>query len=373
MNVPPRGFWPVLGALRFLLAMWVLFDHTYNFGPADRAIPVLTRSGLMAVMCFFVISGFSIHHSIATRPAGYFRRRLLRIFPLNALAVLIGWFGWSVLGLSGGYGTPAVPPSVWQFIGCIFLLEAFFPIMIGFLYPAWSLSIEAVYYLLAPLFRKIEGRRYIPGIMIVSGLLFVAWPLIRDEYVAGRNSYWLTGIVMLWAWLAGWVAYTNAGNRRYLVSLGIAGLASVATQARFFDVTKISSAAVNGVAWIGPLMLVFYRIGDVGGRVAAVFDYLGEISFPLYILHYPVLFVVSSSLFKAHPNLNYGITQVAISLAAAALAYHLVDRPLRMPGASLAQAARAWRGLVAGRRASPAVGNGRGELPEAAPRLGTTS
>ena len=57
MNMPPRGFWPVLGALRFLLAMWVLFDHTYNFGPADRAIPVLTRSGLMAVMCFFVISG----------------------------------------------------------------------------------------------------------------------------------------------------------------------------------------------------------------------------------------------------------------------------------------------------------------------------
>ncbi|MFN5682962.1 hypothetical protein [Bradyrhizobium sp.] len=107
--------------------------------------------------------------------------------------------------------------------------------------------------------------------------------------------------------------------------------------------TNVSSAAVNGVAWIGTLMLVFYRIGDVGGRVAAVFDYLGEISFPLYILHYPVLFVVSSSLFKAHPNLNYGITQVAISLAAAALAYHLVDRPLRVPGASLAQAARAWR------------------------------
>ncbi|MGJ4996380.1 acyltransferase family protein [Bradyrhizobium sp. HKCCYLS3077] len=367
MIQPHREFWPVLGGLRFLLAMWVLFDHTYNFGPAERAIPVLTRSGLMAVMCFFVISGFSIHHSIAMRPEGYLRRRLLRILPLNALAVGIGWFGWSVLGLSGGYGTPPVPPSVWQFIGCLLLLEAFLPIMIGFLYPAWSLSIEAVYYLLAPLFRKLEGRPHVPALMIASSVLFVAWPLFRNEYVAGGSSYWLTGIVMLWAWLAGWIAYAHPGHRRYLVWLGLAGLASIATQARFFDVTNVSSAAVNAVAWIGTLMLVFYRIGKVGGRVAAMFDYLGEISFPLYILHYPVLFVVSSSLFKAYPDLNSGVVHVVISLTAAVLAYHLVDKPLRKPGAGMGQAIRAW----AGRRRT--TDSGRGELAEAAPRLGASS
>ncbi|MGJ5219436.1 acyltransferase family protein [Bradyrhizobium oligotrophicum] len=336
MNEPHRGFWPVLGGIRFLLAMWVLFDHTYNVGPAERAIPVLTKSGLMAVMCFFVISGFSIHHSIATRPDGYLRRRFLRIFPLNALAVVIGWVAWSVLGASGGYLVPSEPPTAWQFIGCMLLLEAFLPIMISFLYPAWSLSIEAVYYLLAPPFKKLEGRPHIPAIMIASGLFFVAWPLFRNEYVAGRNSYWLTAIVMLWAWLAGWVAYKQPRDRRYLVLLGIAGLAAVATQARFFDVRNFGSAAVNCVAWIGTLVVVFYRIGDVGGRTAAVFDYLGEISFPLYILHYPVLFAVAGSLFRVYPNLNWGVTHVVIALGAAMLAYHWVDKPLRLsPGTGL--------------------------------------
>lgn len=330
MNDPHRGFWPILGGVRFLLAIWVLFDHTYNFGPAERAIPVLTKSGLMAVMCFFVISGFSIHHSIATRPAGYLRRRVLRILPLNALAVLIAWLAWSMFGTSGGYLAPAKPPTPLQFIGCMLLLEAVLPIMISFLYPAWSLSIEAVYYLLAPLFKRLDGRPHIPAMMIASGLSFVAFPLFPDDYVADHSSFWLTALVMLWAWLAGWVAYRQPRDLRYLIGLGIAGLAGVATQAKFFDVAGFASAAVNCVAWIGTLVLVFYRVGEVGGRTAAAFEYLGELSFPLYILHYPVLFAVSSSLFKHYPNLNYGITQVIVSIAAAILAYHLVDKPLRV-------------------------------------------
>ena len=102
MNVPPRGFWPVLGALRFLLAMWVLFDHTYNFGPADRAIPVLTRSGLMAVMCFFVISGFLITSHLLTRTprtgrdfVDFWARRIRRLLPasLLVLAATVGFVG----------------------------------------------------------------------------------------------------------------------------------------------------------------------------------------------------------------------------------------------------------------------------------------
>ena len=139
-------FWPVLSGCRFVLALWVLFDHTYNFGPAERAIPVLTKSGLMAVICFFVISGFSIHHAIQTKPNHYFYRRFWRIAPMNTLAVLIGWIAWSVFGVSGGYGTPPIPPTIGDFLGCLFLLEFILPVMVPFFYPAWSLSVEALYY-----------------------------------------------------------------------------------------------------------------------------------------------------------------------------------------------------------------------------------
>ena len=336
MDTPKPGFWSFLAGLRFLFAMWVLFDHTYNFGPADRAIPVLTKSGLMAVMCFFVISGFSIHHSILAKPTGYLRRRFWRILPLNALAVLIGWFAWSVLGLSGGYGTPQVPPTAWQFIGCLFLLEVFLPVMIEFLFPAWSLSIEALYYLCAPLFKRSHGTQFIPILMTASCLFFIAWPFIRNEYIAARYSYEFAALGMLWAWLAGWVAYQRPKDIAFLALLVAGGLMSVWSQAKFFAIVDYASAAVTCVAWIGILFVVFFRLGQFEGRAARLLDYLGELSFPLYLLHYPVLFVFTSSLFKALPELNYGITQVAISLATAMIAYHYIDKPLRAFGSSAA-------------------------------------
>jgi peptidoglycan/LPS O-acetylase OafA/YrhL len=345
MDAPKSGFWSILAGTRFLFAMWVLFDHTYNFGPTDRAIPVLTKSGLMAVMCFFVISGFSIHHSIQTKPAGYLRRRFWRIFPLNALAVLIGWFGWSVLGLSGGYGTPQVPPSMWDFIGCLFLLEVALPVMIEFLFPAWSLSVEALYYLCAPVFRRVEGTWIIPVLMTASCLFFVAWPFIRNEYIAARYSYEFAALAMLWAWLAGWVAYQRPRNITYLAMLVVGGLFSIWSQAKFFAIVDFASGAVNCVAWTGILFVVFFRLGQIGGIAAALLDYLGEISFPLYLLHYPVLFVLTSSLFKVHPELNYGIVQVLLALVAAMISYQYVDKPLRVFGSRPILGRDLWNGL----------------------------
>jgi peptidoglycan/LPS O-acetylase OafA/YrhL len=334
-NLPRAGFWPVLAGIRFLLAAWVLFDHTYNFGPADRAIPVLTKSGLMAVMCFFVISGFSIHHSIEMKPEGYFRRRFWRIFPLNALAVSIGWFAWSVAGLSGGYGTPQIPPTPWDFIGCLFLLEVIAPVMIPFFFPAWSLSIEALYYLCAPLFKRSEGNVLIPLLMLGSCAFFAAWPLFRDEYIAARYSYEFAAMAMLWSWLAGWVAYRRPRSILYLAPLIIGGMVCIWGQKKYFAIEDFASMAVTLIAWIGILLVVFYRLGAIRGAAAAVCNYLGEISFPLYLLHYPVLFAVSSSVFKRYPDLNHGFVQVLVSLFVAMLAYRYVDKPLRSPSVSV--------------------------------------
>jgi peptidoglycan/LPS O-acetylase OafA/YrhL len=329
MSAPHPGFWPVLACIRFLLSMWVLFDHTYNFGPAERAIPVLTKSGLMAVMCFFVISGFSIRHSIVAKPEGYFRRRFWRIFPVNALAVFIGWFSWSVLGLSGGYGTPQIPPTAWDFIGCLLLLEVIVPVMIPFFFPAWSLSVEALYYACAPLFKWTDGNRTIPVLMIASCLFFIAWPFLRDEYIAARYSYGFAAVGMLWAWLAGWVAYGRPKDVVYTVALIFGGFVCVWSQAKFFSIVDFASVAVTLTAWVGVLFVVFFRVGRIEGVTSRVFDYLGEISFPLYLLHYPVLFALTSSVLKHHPDLNYGFVQVVIAILVAVLAYQYVDKPLR--------------------------------------------
>ena len=303
---------------------------------------------------------------MAERPRGYARRRFWRIFPINALAVGIGWFAWSVLGLSGGYGTPQVPPTAWSFIACLLLLEVFFPVMIDFLFPAWSLSIEAVYYVFAPLLTRLRSDPVVAVLMAVSCAAFVAWPFFIDDYVAGGRSYGATAVVMLWCWLAGWVAYARPGNRLYLSALICGGLAGIYTQAKFFGIVDFKSAAANCVAWAAVLFIVFYRVGGVANeRVNAISDYLGEISYPVYLLHYPLLFALTSSILKAHPEWNYGMVQVGAALAVAVVAYHYVDKPLRAFGSSrwTRRRATAPSGLDSDPNVGPAI-----DRQELAPR-----
>jgi peptidoglycan/LPS O-acetylase OafA/YrhL len=328
-SVQDSDIWSLLAGLRFFFAMWVLFDHTYNFGPADRAMPIFTKSGLVAVMCFFVISGFSIHHSIASRPRGYGARRFWRIAPTNVLAVAIGWFAYVVLGLSGGYGTPPVTPTAIQWIGSLLILQCVFPVAIHFLFPAWSLSIEVLYYLAAPILVKQCDSVAIPIAAALSCLLFVMWPFIRDIYIAEPTCL-IAAAAFLWAWLAGWLAYSHRGDRFMVVGFVVGGWLGIWTQAKFFAIVDFTSGAANLLAWALTLLIVFFRVGTpANDRGRITLNYLGEISYPLYLLHYPVLFALTSSLLKIHPDWNSGIVQVIIALAVAVLAYHLVDRPLR--------------------------------------------
>lgn len=282
-------------------------------------------------MCFFVISGFSIHHSITVAPPGYVQRRFWRIFPINALAVGMGWFAWSVLNLSGGYGTPQVAPTAWDFIGCLLFLEVVLPVMIEFLYPAWSLSVEVLYYTFAPLLKRYRGELLIALLMTASCVLFIAWPFIRDEYIAAQFHYRIPALAMLWAWLAGWVAYSHPRHSVYLAALIAGGLAGIYTQAKFFAIEDVTSGIVTCVSWIGTLAIVFYRPGTIDNkRCNAFFSYLGDLSYPLfYLLHYPLLFALTSSILKTHPEWNYGLVQVAMSFLVAMLAFHYLDKPLR--------------------------------------------
>jgi peptidoglycan/LPS O-acetylase OafA/YrhL len=328
-SIQNSNIWPLLAGLRFFFAIWVLFDHTYNFGPVQRAMPIFTKSGLVAVLCFFVISGFSIHHSIAGRPKGYGGRRFWRIAPTNVLAVAIGWFAYAVLGLSGGYGTPPVTPTAIQWIGSLLLLQCLFPVAIHFLFPAWSLSIEVLYYLAAPILVKQRDNVATLVGAALSCLLFVMWPFIRDIYIAEPN-YLVAAAAFLWAWLAGWLAYSHRGDRFMVVGFMIGGWLGIWTQAKFFGIVDFTSGAANVLAWALTLLIVFFQIGmPASDRSKMILNYLGEISYPLYLLHYPVLFALTSSVFKAHPEWNYGIVQVFVALAVAVLGYHFVDRPLR--------------------------------------------
>ena len=89
------GYRP-FGTLRFVLALLVVVSHSWDLTFAENNLLVDIGIGNVAVMGFFVLSGFIITEALATfyagRPVAFLANRLTRIAPpyWAALAFSIG-------------------------------------------------------------------------------------------------------------------------------------------------------------------------------------------------------------------------------------------------------------------------------------------
>jgi peptidoglycan/LPS O-acetylase OafA/YrhL len=326
---PDRSIWSLLAGARFFFAMWVLAAHTYNFGIESRALPVPSRSGLVAVLCFLAISGFSIHHSINSQPAGYGRRRALRILPVHLVAVgitLIAYLFFGELYIGGG----AQPmPSWWQWAAYFSLLNfLILPSIIDVLFPLWSLSIEAVYYTAAPFLRTW-------GVIPVLGAIVGSCAVLIGGGILNMQNIWVAPygaqiLVFAWAWLAGWLAYSSPRNIKYAaLCLGI-GSVGIFVNPGPFQLVKTSVYFWTFGSWAAIVLLLFFPPTiAIRPKFRTVLTYLGNLSFPLYVIHYPVLSIMSQAIWRYDATTNYGWSQAIVAISAAAIVLRYVDAPIR--------------------------------------------
>ena len=189
-----------LDAIRFIAAVVVVLHHVSPLpaalagGPVGLALHLLFN-GPAAVMVFFVISGFVIHHPYVTRPLGnpipFWAQRWIRIaLPALAMTLLtmrfhfLGvyppWVGFHVQSLGEGRG-----------------FEDFSGLM-------WSLMAESIYYGLYPLLRPFAGRLGWGGIAtlaLIPTLALLAWQ--PHALLFNHFTHWMAWILGLPAWLAG--------------------------------------------------------------------------------------------------------------------------------------------------------------------------
>ncbi len=164
--------------LRGYLALCVLLSHVLQSTGYDKSSGQLKDIGGLAVQCFMIISGFVIFLLLDSRHEPYrvfISRRFFRIFPVYILLFIVsipcllltesnliksaglGWFNPQELA-----STLAGFNSMWQNINFhvplhLLLFQGLIPERVlpgsatAFLGPAWSLSLEWQFYLLAPL------------------------------------------------------------------------------------------------------------------------------------------------------------------------------------------------------------------------------
>lgn len=368
MTQPTPGFEgrsTYIDALRGIAAFSVACYHITRYGPlpepASEKIPKFLQlwfdHGWMGVQVFFVISGFVIAYSVRNAfvtpgyLANYIFRRSIRLDPPYWTTILFVLVLHAILHLHLGFDSPLDVPSKlepalsWQLLASHVLylqnILRFDNLSAGF----WTLCIEVQFYLLYVAGQGIAQRfpylkRKTPSDASPVGLLTVFAPLALLSLFVWNGDYdndmWIIRFFcMFFLGTAAWWALD--GRVSQFVFWGYAAafagriLLQVHRKSWSDDLTVgLIAALVAGIS-----IYIAGRRGRLGTWLNyRVLQYLGKISYSLYLIHFPMSHVITTlgtevsgkSPSPAVATLWLVLALVA-SLAAAHVMYVFVEAP----------------------------------------------
>ncbi len=312
-----------IDATRGLAALTVLITHSLDFGirgvyghdlanapPSWRWMAASIGHGSFLVWCFFVVSGLCIHLSIrrgtqmgAFNWRSYAAARVSRIYPLFMLglllAILVWWF---TDDFSGAAATRPWP----QFFASLLSLQIFTNSFPNFM-TSWSLSNEMLYYAAWPILLSLVGWRASRAIglaavssLLICLLIILLWRVLhRFETSTAVNGLWSVSVLFpLWvggAWLAeNWQRVSQSVSRRlwYLSFLLCLAAELLLTWVKYH---QRSQAVIDFTALAALPGLIILLAGARHARLSShprlqpLFGWLGQFSYPCYILQMPLL------------------------------------------------------------------------------------
>lgn len=334
----------VLDGMRGIAAVTVLAFHVTEY----FRLPFKPVHGYLAVDFFFMLSGFVIAHAYDRQLCsgmsflGFLRLRLIRLYPLAGLGVLFGTAGYLVAATApGGPGVSAVLRAA--LANALLLptrsLLGFRPWAFPLDTPLWSLSIELMVNILYALCFRWLTRASLLATCLLGAVLMGATALHYHGLNAGYR--WID----LWAAAARVVFPFSAGllMRRAILPFPAAAPARaawrIAAHATVPLLLLLLAAPLPLGAWfdIAAVLLAFPALVAAGAlaspshRLDPVWKWLGALSYPLYVLHYPLVAgladLANHHLHRLAPELALLAALASIGLAWAAGRFY--DVPLR--------------------------------------------
>lgn len=338
---------PALTSLRGLAALWVvLYHYSVQCFPNLDATPHthLIHKGYLAVDMFFMLSGFVMTHvyhrafaeSVTRHYRSFIVARIARIYPLHVLILLL--FVATALGSHVAAGASHVrdiplhgPHSVTAFVANLFMLQGLDAEQLSWNYPAWSISVEFMAYLLFPfalpaIWRAPARVKVAIALCLLAALVVLAiwtqddfdqWDgpitLLRGlpEFILGTLLYCAFHAAPDNAWLN-----RDATVFSVLVAIvlclhfGAPDLLTICLFAALILLAVLNAGVFSSIAAAAPLI------------------WLGDISYSLYLLHGFFQFVANKLLprFGIEDHASLSIDQsfalMALMIAACILAAH---------------------------------------------------
>jgi peptidoglycan/LPS O-acetylase OafA/YrhL len=323
---------------------------------AFHAFPEWIKGGFIGVDVFFVISGYLISTIVYENLdcgtfsfTEFYLRRVKRIFPALLLVLVscyaFGWF--SLLGdeymqlgkhIAGGAGFVS-NLVLWSESGYFDNAADTKPLL-----HLWSLGVEEQFYIFWPLLLwfAYRVRLNLPGIGILVALLSFALNLhqvkvdaIADFY-SPQTRFWELMLGSILAWVTLYKPNFTAANaprpERWSSTMSV--VAALLLAFGFWHIDKRLGFPGKWalVPVLSAVLLIFAGPGAWVNRVILsnrIAVWIGLISFPLYLWHWPLL-TYARIIHSKVPAAPVRGAIVLASIVLAWLTYRLVERPVRL-------------------------------------------
>lgn len=356
---PAKRHYAILDGLRGVAALMVVLFHLFEAYAHGDPQKQIVNHGYMAVDFFFLLSGFVVAYAYDDRWGGmsawqFYKRRLVRLQPMIVAGTLIGaalltFQHWSIfpkletvttvqvlmmvlLGLVMIPMTPSAEPRGW---GEIYPLNG----------PQWSLFYEYLANILYALGLRKLSNRALGALVALSAVVLVGLLVLgpRGDVIGGwaldAKGVWIGLTRVMFPFFAGVLLMRLGARIKVPGAFAVCSLLLiVGLSLPRFGVSEMRW--LNGLYEAACIILLFPLIvaiaagdQDADGPSVRIARFFGDLSYPLYITHYPLIYIYTGWVVdRKIPPAQGALAGAGVFVVAVAIAWlclKLYDEPAR--------------------------------------------
>lgn len=330
-NLKPKPRFEILDGLRGIAAMIVVAFHIFEIHSEGPALQIINH-GYLAVDFFFALSGFVIGYAYDYRwndgmtTWSFFKTRIIRLQPMMILGVTFGalfyYFGMANIEST----TVSTLLTIWL-LSCLLLPITKSMDIRGWNEgyaldgPQWSLAFEYIANLLYAVFIRRFPIKLLAFFVMAAALLSIdlslnldifgllnerinerytmigGWSLDQTQIYIGFSRLLYPFFAGLLIYRLGWRIKTKGS---FWICAGIIGICLMMPRVGL-DALEWTNGLYEAfcVLLVFPLVLMMGSGNlDIGKKSTRMCQWLGRISYPLYITHYPLIYFLFEWTYK---------------------------------------------------------------------------
>lgn len=356
-----KPHYEILDGLRGVAALLVVLFHVFEVHSHGDHSKQIINHGYLAVDFFFLLSGYVISYAYDDRWGkmtlkDFFKRRIIRLHPMIIIGSIIGailFYFQNSQGLDWG-SIHEVP--VWKMLLVMLIGFTLIPVGKGLDIrgwsemhplngPAWSLFYEYIANIVYALVLRRLSKIILAILVLVAAVVTIHYALTNTngDIIGGwsvDSTQLRIGFTRLaFPFLAGMLLAKTAKLYYTKHAFLTASLLLVV----LFSIPRLGGSEnlwMNGLYECFCLIIMFPLIvwlgagGKVNGKKASkICKFLGDISYPIYITHFPIVYVymawVTNNNLSLEQSWHVGLLCAVIAIIVAYISMRFYDIPVR--------------------------------------------